>query len=91
MVQNILSGKREMSSKRGVSIVEIKDTSNVIVYNLNRKNQSSGTLHATMGFFDERTPWIHVPAARLDYRTEGDNLIEFDKAGTQGKYIKVKN
>ncbi len=85
-----LTGKwLHYSSKRN-TIIEIKDTSNVFIYGLDNKNQSTDTLFSTMGFFNDTTIWIKIPTARFDYRLKGDTLIEFDKMGVQAKYIKVK-
>ena len=83
-----LAGKWERADSRGFTAIEIKDTAHAFLYTMNLKSQSSDTLCGTMGFFDDKTIWIHIPTARFDYRLVGDTLIEFDKVGTQGIYIK---
>ena len=35
------------------------------------------------------TIWISTDKFRFDYKLSGDTLIEFDKMGVQGKFIKV--
>ncbi len=86
-----LSGKWERRyPNKDKSIIEIKDTASALVYSFNSSGKVSDTLFSTMGFFNDTTIWISVPTARFDFRIKGDTLIEFDKMGIQGKFIKVK-
>lgn len=85
-----INGKWIRQKDKGSTIIEIIDTANVSIYYFDNKSKSSDTLFARMGFFDDSTIWIHVPTARFDYRIKGDTLIEFDKMGIQGKFIKKK-
>jgi hypothetical protein len=34
--------------------------------------------------------WVETKKIRFDFRVNGDTLIERDKMGDQGKYIKIK-
>jgi hypothetical protein len=87
-IKNNLVGKWERADRRGFTAIEIKDTAHAFIYIMNSKSHSSDTLSGTMGFFNDKTIWIHIPTARFDYRIVADTLIEFDKVGTQGVFIK---
>ena len=43
-----------------------------------------------MGYWDSSAIWISTDKFRFDYKLKGDTLIEFDKMGDQGTFIKVK-
>ncbi len=81
-------------------MIEIGDTANVIFYGFTDKQRQTGLKYeedrlwyykskATMEFVNDKTIWIHTDRFRFDYRIEGDTLVEVDKMGDQGKYIKV--
>lgn len=42
-----------------------------------------------MGYRDSNSIWISTDKFRFDYKLRGDTLIEFDKMGDQGTFIKV--
>lgn len=54
---------------------------------------------ATMGYWNspdnpykaDADIWISTDDFRFDYRVKGDTLIEFDKMGDQGVFVKVYN
>ncbi len=35
--------------------------------------------------------WVSTDSFRFDYKLKGDTLIEYDKMGEQGEFIKVRN
>ena len=86
-------------TKEGFTLIEIKDTSNIVYYQLVDRKADIDTIttdrywyyksNATMGFWDSTSIWISTDKFRFDYKLKGDTLIEFDKMGDQGKFIKV--
>lgn len=48
-------------------------------------NNSNTTIRATVDI------WIDTDKFRFDYRVKGDTLIEYDKMGEQGIFVKVYN
>jgi len=94
-----LQGTWVRYTKRNFTLIEIKDTSNVLYYQfIERKPEMDKitTDHywyyrsiATMGYWDNSTIWVATDKFRFDYKLKSDTLIEFDKMGDQGKFIKV--
>jgi len=96
-------------SKTGFTLIEIKDTSNVLYYQFIEKQPDLGKKlndrywyyksNATMGYSNspdnpyraDTDIWIATDQFRFDYKLKGDTLIEFDKMGEQGKFVKVYN
>ena len=94
-----LHGTWFRQSKYSFTLIEIKDTSNVLYYQVLDRQADIDTIisdrfwyyksKATMGYWDKNAIWISTDKFRFDYRINGDTLIEFDKMGDQGKFIKV--
>ena len=96
-------------SKTGFTLIEIKDTSNVLYYQfLDREAGRDKPISdrywyykskATMGYWNspdnpykaDGDIWIGTNQFRFDYKLKGDTLIEVDKMGDQGKFVKVYN
>lgn len=86
-------------SKEGFTLIDVEDSMHVYFYNYYDRPTEGDTTASDnyyyskdigrMGFFDSTTIWIAVYGVRLDYRIDGDTLIEFDKMGDQEKFIKV--
>jgi hypothetical protein len=83
----------------GFTIIEIKDTSKVSYCQvIDQKGDIDTTTtdrywyyksKATMGYWDSSSIWISTDKFRFDYKLKSDTLIEFDKMGDQGIFIKV--
>ena len=97
---NDLQGTWVQSNKAGFTLIEIKDTSNVTYYHFLDRQLDLGKptsdrysyykSKATMGYWDSSAIWISTDKFRFDYKLQGDTLIEFDKMGDQGTFIKVQ-
>ncbi len=97
---NGLRGTWVRYNNAGFTRIEIRDTSNVLYYQfLDRKADlgkptSDGFWYyksrATMGYWDSSAIWIGTDKFRFDYKIKADTLIEFDKMGDQGTFIKVQ-
>ncbi|MBC7747886.1 MAG: hypothetical protein H7Z76_04780 [Methylotenera sp.] len=87
-------------NKAGFTLIEIYDTSNVFYYQFLDREIDLGKptsdrywyykSKATMGYWDSSAIWIATDKFRFDYKLKGDTLIEFDKMGNQGTFIKVQ-
>lgn len=104
-----LQGTWVRQSKAGFTLIEIKDTSNILYYQfLDREIDLGEPLSdrywyykskATMGYWNSPDNpykagvdiWIATDQFRFDYKLKGDTLIEFDKMGEQGWFVKVYN
>lgn len=94
-----LHGTWIRQNKYSCTFIEIKDTSNILYYQFINTHSESGTTandgywyyksKAKMGYWDTNTVWITTDKFRFDYKLHGDTLLEFDKMGIQGKFIKV--
>lgn len=94
-----LHGTWFRQNKYGFTLIEIKDTSNILYYQVFDRQADVDTIKsdrffyykskATMGYWDKNSIWISTDKSRFDYRLQGDTLIEFDKMGDQGIFIKV--
>ena len=94
-----LQGTWIRHNKEGFTFIEIKDTSNILYYQFADRKADIDTIttdrywyyksKATMSYWDSSAIWISTDKFRFDYRLKGDTLIEFDKMGDQGKFIKV--
>jgi len=94
-----LQGTWIRKGKDGFTLIEIKDTANVLYYQVIDRKAEIDTIttdrywyyksKAKFGYWDSSTIWIGTSKYRFDYRLRGDTLIEFDKMGEQGKFIKV--
>jgi hypothetical protein len=95
-----LQGTWVRNNKAGFTLIEIKDTSNVSYYQFLDRQLDLGKptsdrywyykSKATMGYWDSSAIWISTDKFRFDYKLKGDTLIEFDKMGDQGTFIKVQ-
>jgi hypothetical protein len=94
-----LKGTWIRQNKSGFTLIEIEDSTHIL-YNqvIDRKaeidtiTQDRYWYHhskATMGYWDSTQIWIKTSMFRFDYKLKGDTLIEFDKVGDQGIFIKV--
>jgi len=87
--------------KFGFSIIEIKDSLNITYTLLEDRKSVIDTIisdrfwyyksSAKMGYWNSLNIWIKTDKFRFDYKIKGDTLIEYDKMGDQGKYVKMKN
>jgi hypothetical protein len=102
-----LQGTWVRHNKTGFTLIEIKDTSNVLYYQYLDRDADLGKptndrywyykSKATMGYWNnpgnsykaDMDIWIATDKFRFDYRLKGDTLIELDKMGDQGKFVKV--
>lgn len=85
--------------KRGFTLIEINDTSDVLYYQVSERQNDSDTdrsdrywyyrSKATMGYWSKHSIWIATDKFRFDYNLKGDTLMEFDKMGEQGMFFKV--
>ncbi len=83
----------------GFTLIEIKDSLNVLYYRCSDRKNKNDTIttdrywfyrsDAKLGYWDKNSIWIATRKFRFDYKIKGDTLIEFDKMGDQGTYIKV--
>jgi hypothetical protein len=103
-----LHGTWVRHNKTGFTLIEIKDTSNVLYYQFLDRQVDLGKptsdrfwyykSKATMGYWNSPSNpyktdvdiWIATDKFRFDYKLKGDTLIEFDKMGDQGTFIKVQ-
>ena len=96
---NGLQGTWVRQNKAGFTLIEIKDTSDVLYYGFLDRKAHIDTItqdryfyyksKATMGYWGSSEIWISTDKFRFDYKLKGDSLIEFDKMGDQGTFIKV--
>lgn len=104
-----LHGTWVRHNKTGFTLIEIKDTSNILYYQFLDRETELGKptsdrywyykSKATMGFWNSPDNpykadvdiWIATDQFRFDYKLKGDTLIEFDKMGNQGRFVKVYN
>ena len=96
---NGLQGTWVRNNKEGFTLIEIKDTSKVLYYQfLDREADLHKPTNdrfwyykskATMGYWGSTAIWISTNKFRFDYKLKGDTLIEFDKMGDQGTFIRV--
>lgn len=95
-----LQGTWVRHNKEGFTLIEIKDTSHVLYYQfMDRKAESDDRYwyyrsEASMGYWNNPVKadvdiWIFTDKFRFDYKLKGDTLIEYDKMGVQGKFIKM--
>lgn len=94
-----LHGTWVRHNRSGFTLIEIKDTSNVLYYQLADRKVDIDTIttdrywyyksKGTIGYRDSLTIWISTDKFRFDYKIKGDTLMEFDKMGDQGTFIKV--
>ena len=94
-----LQGTWVRHDKLGFTLIEIKDTSHVLYYQFADKKALIDTIttdrywyyraNAKMGYRDNSEIWISTNKFRFDYKIKGDTLIEYDKTGNHGKFIKV--
>ncbi|MBX7154299.1 MAG: hypothetical protein K1X91_05015 [Bacteriodetes bacterium] len=94
-----LHGTWFRQNKYGFTLIEIKDTSNVLYYQVSDRQADFDNIKsdrfwyykskAIMGYSDKNAIWISTDKFRFDYKLKGDTLIEFDKMGDQGIFIKV--
>ncbi len=94
-----LHGTWVRHNKNGFTLIEIKDTANVLYYQLTDRKVDIDTIttdrywyyrsKGTIGYRDSVTIWISTDKFRFDYKVKGDTLMEFDKTGDQGMFIKV--
>jgi hypothetical protein len=84
--------------KGALTLIEIKDTSDVHYYEFADMSAGKGRTNANpwyyiskgrIGYWDSKTIWIGTDKFRFDYKLKGDSLIEFDKMGDQGIFIKL--
>lgn len=86
--------------KYGFSVIEIKDSLNITYTLLEDRKAVIDTItsdrywyyksSAKMGYRNSLKIWIRTDKFRFDYIIKGDTLIEYDKMGDQGKYVKMK-
>ncbi|MCB2408752.1 hypothetical protein [Hymenobacter lucidus] len=90
-----LRGTWVEKNKTGFTLLEIQDTAHVRYYSYGQ--QSSGedaeyyyaASKATMGYHDSTSIWVLTDQFRFDYRIDGDELVEYDKMGTQAVLRRV--
>jgi hypothetical protein len=95
-----LRGTWVRHNKTGFTLIEINDTSNVLYYEFGDRNTDLGKPNsdrfwyykskASMGYRNGSNIWITTDKFRFDYKLKGDTLIEFDKMGYQGAFVKVQ-
>ncbi|MFT3823658.1 MAG: hypothetical protein QM731_07045 [Chitinophagaceae bacterium] len=95
-----LHGTWVRQNKAGFTLIEIKDTLHVLYYQFLNREKDLGKAandkywyyksEATMGYRDSSTIWISTDKFRFDYELKGDTLIESDKMGEQGIFVKVQ-
>lgn len=95
-----LKGTWIYHNKYGYSMIEIRDTNDVVYTSYIDRQKQTGKKQsdrywfykskARLGFWNEKTIWILTDKLRFDYKIHGDSLIEFDKMGEQGIFIKVE-
>ena len=83
-----LLGKWSKALKTGERIIEIKDSTNVLVYNISTNQEISDTLLGTLSMMPNSYISIHFPTWRFYYRWEVDTLIQKDEQGEQERYVK---
>ena len=96
---NGLRGTWVRQNKEGFTLIEIKDSSNILYYDfLDREADLQKPTsdrfwyyksQATLGYWDSSLIWIATDKFRFDYKLKGDTLIEVDKMGDQRTFIKV--
>ncbi len=96
-----LHGTWVRHNQKGFTLIEIKDTSNILYYeffdreaDLHKPTNDRFWYYkskAKMGYWDSNNAaiWISTDKFRFDYKVKGDTLIEFDKMGDQGTFMKV--
>ncbi|MEO5500055.1 MAG: hypothetical protein ABIR31_01320 [Ginsengibacter sp.] len=85
-----LLGKWLKVFKNGYRVLEIKDSTSVLIYNMFNK-KSSDTLLGTLSIEpNTQIPYISIefPTWRFYYRWVKDTLIQEDEMGEQERYIK---
>lgn len=96
-----LHGTWVRHGKYGFTLIEIIDTATVTYYQFGDRKEHIDTIthnryfyyksKARMGFWhhDSTSIWVRTDHFRFDYRVEGKDLVEHDKMGNQGRFIKV--
>jgi hypothetical protein len=96
-----LHGTWVRHGKYGFTLIEIIDTAHVTYYQFGDRKEHIDTIthnryfyhksQAKMGFWhhDSTSIWIMTDYFRFDYRVAGNDLVEHDKMGDQGRFIKV--
>lgn len=87
-------------NQTGFTLIEIIDSSHVLYYefldrDINHSKSNSDRYWyyksaATVAYVDRSTISIRTSKYRFDYKLKGDTLVEFDKMGNQGIFVKVK-
>lgn len=95
-----ISGTWTMEKDTFFIVIQIKNPYNVKLCSYRKKEVKSKSLaikkctnapfNATMGYWSNHAIWIKNGRIRIDYNLDGENLIEVDKTGSQGVYIKEK-
>lgn len=100
-----LRGTWVRHGKVGFTLIEIQDTAHAIYCTFaDRKSIFDTITHnrfyydkakVSMGLWhqDSTQIWLYLAkeGVRLDYRVQGDTLVEYDKMGPQNYYTKVQN
>ena len=84
----------------GFSMIEIRDTNDITFTIFVDRQKDLGKKQvdrfwyykskASMGNWNNKMIWILTDHYRFDFNINGDSLIEFDKMGVQGIFIKVE-
>jgi len=95
-----LHGTWARHNKAGFTLIEIIDTSKVLNHQFLDRDAELGVSNtdrywyyksaATLAYLDSSTISIGTDKFRFDYKLKGDTLIEFDKMGDQGIFVKLK-
>jgi hypothetical protein len=98
---NSLKGTWIRHNREGFALIEINDTANVMYYefadreyNLTKHTKDRYWYYkskARMAYWNSSAIMIGTDKFRFDYKIKGDILIEFDKMGDQGMFVKVVN
>lgn len=97
---NELIGTWVRHNRSGFTLIEIKDTSDVLYYQfIDRQIELRKPItdrfwyyksKAKMGYWSDSAIWIATDKFRFDYKVKGRALIEFDKMGDQGAFVEVR-
>lgn len=94
-----LHGTWVRRNKGALTLIVINDTSDVHYYEFADMTAGTGRTNADpnryyiskarMDYWDSRAIMIGTDKFRFDYKLKGDSLIEFDKMGDQGIFVKL--
>lgn len=96
----LLKGTWIHHTPHGYSMIEIRDTNDITYTSFVDRQRQTGKKYADrywfykskarMGYWNDKMIWILTDDFRFDFNINGDSLVEVDKMGVQGVFLKME-